>query len=109
MRDMKKIREPSKKARELGDEIVRLASWGMLSRLEIGAYLDALKFKIIIPLIVTIAMVPLVYQIPTGEELKNLFGLTLGIISVAISVLGILKGIETLYLKEKYERKVVIY
>lgn len=108
MRDMRKIRKPKKKAKELGDEIVELASWGMLPHLEVGAYLSGLTFKILLTLTMIIPIVFLLYQIP-NEKLITLVSLVLGLASVAISAWGILKGIETLYMKERYERKVVIY
>lgn len=59
---VEKIRKPNKKAKEIGDEIVKLASWGMISRLEIGADLDRLKFIIGILVCAIVAIVVLIYQ-----------------------------------------------
>lgn len=50
-----KIKKPNKKAKKTGDEIVELASWGMLPRIEIGAHLDRLKFAVGILVYVIVA------------------------------------------------------
>jgi hypothetical protein len=88
---------------------VKLASWGMISRLEIGAYLDRLKFIIGLLVYVMVAAVIVIYQFPYTTELKSLVSLFVALVGVAISVWGIFKGIEKLLLEERYQRKVVIY
>jgi len=109
MGDTEKIKKPNKKAKEVGDEIVKLSSWGMISRLEIGAYLDRLKFIVGVLVYVIIAAVVIIYQLPYATELKGLVSLVVALAGVAISVWGIFKGIEKLLLEERYQRKVVIY
>jgi hypothetical protein len=99
----------NKKAKESGDEIVRLASWGMLPQLEIGAHLDRLKFIITLPIVAIVAVILVIYQIPSATELRNSVSLVVGLAGVAISVWGIFKGMERLFLEERYQRKVVIY
>jgi hypothetical protein len=106
-----KIRKPNKKAKETGDEIVKLASWGMISRLEIGADLDRLKFIIGILVCAIVAATILAYQflIPYTAELGWLVGLSVTLAGVAISVWSIFKGIERILVEERYQRKVVMY
>jgi hypothetical protein len=44
MSKTRKIKKPDKRAREAGEELVRLSSWGMVSRIEAGAELQKLKY-----------------------------------------------------------------
>jgi len=109
MTDKTNIRKPNKKARELGDDIVKLASWGMLSQVEIGAYMDRLRFWLSLFIATVILTMIILFQIPNAGDLRGQVSLIVGFAGITISLLGILNGIETLFLKERYERKVIIY
>lgn len=109
MSDTDRIKKPNEKAKDRGDEFVKLASWGMLPQLAIGSSLNRLKSIIIMSVYGLVVAVIIFYQYPFAAELKSLLALIVGMTGAVISVWGILRGTENLFLEERFRRKVVIY
>lgn len=108
----RKIKEPDKRAREAGDEFVRLASWGMVSRIETGAKLQKLKytFGMAAYLVFGAVMILVVaLLIPYSAQLSWLVGPIVALVGLALSFWGITRGMESILEEERARRKVVMY
>jgi hypothetical protein len=108
----RKIKKPDRRAREAGDDFVRLASWGMVSRIETGAKLQKLKygFGMAAYLIVgTFMILAVVFLIPYSAQLSWLVGLIVALVGLALSFWGITRGMESVLEEERVRRKVVMY
>jgi hypothetical protein len=108
----RKIKKPDKRAREAGEELVRLASWGMVSRIESGAELDRLKFTfgMVAYIIFGTGMILVVaFLIPYSAQLSWLAGPIIALVGLALSFWGITRGMESVLDEERSRRKVVMY
>jgi hypothetical protein len=108
----RKIKKPDKRAREAGEELVRLASWGMVSRIETGAELERLKFTFGIAaylIFSTVMILVVAFLTPYSAQLSWLVGPIVALVGLALSFWGITRGMESVLNEERYRRRVVMY